>query len=122
MGPAKDRGLRKLGDRIQRCQISGERSKGLEPPRPGERRGILCPSLYPAENDLDCQRSGVTGLVNEAGERFDLAALDREIEAELSPFGQVIIGQGGHGADLGHETLPGQGNATEVSLVRSTFV
>jgi hypothetical protein len=58
---------------------------------PGKRSGVLCPSLHPAENDLDCQRSGVTGLINEAGERFDLAALDREVEAELSPFSQVML-------------------------------
>ena len=67
-------------------------------------------------------RPGVTGLINETGERFNLAARDSEVEAELSPFSQVILGQGDHGADLGHDTLPGQGNATEASLVRSTFV
>lgn len=122
MRPTEDGCLRKLCDRVRRRQISGEWAKGLEAPCPGEGDRKPGLSLYPVENDLGCQRSGVPGLIDEAGERPDLTALDREVEAELPPFGQVVVGQGGHGADLGHDTLPGQGNATATSLVRSTFV
>jgi hypothetical protein len=64
----------------------------------------------------------MTGLIGKSGECLDLATLYREVKAELPALSQVVVGQGDHGTDLGHDTLPGQGNATKANLVRSTFV
>jgi hypothetical protein len=44
------------------------------------------------------------------------------LKASAPPFGEIFIGQSEHGAGLGHDTLPDQGNATDASLARSTFV
>ena len=94
--PAEDRGVRKLGGGIQTRQISGEWPQDLEPPGPGERRGVSRFALHPVENDPRCQRSGVAGGIDETGESDDLCAGNAKIKAKKAAFGEVIAGQRDH--------------------------
>ncbi len=64
----------------------------------------------------------MTGRVDETGESGDWSARNAEIKTKKAALGEVIAGQRDHSTTLDHDALPGQGNATEASLLKSTLV
>jgi hypothetical protein len=94
--PAEDRDVRKCGGRIQTRQISSKWPENLKPAGPGAWPGMSRFTFHPIENDPGCQRSGVTGCVDKAGERGDLRARNAKIKAKEAAFGELVVGQCDH--------------------------